>query len=121
MKANRTEFLGLAGALILLSSLAFSTGTLAHDGHKGGPGFDGPMFISERMADRLDLDETQRQTIQNILEAAKPEFEALRSRVKAEVEAVLTEEQVAELEALKERTRDSFHRARGRHHGEEQE
>jgi Spy/CpxP family protein refolding chaperone len=66
------------------------------------------------MAERLELDETQRQSIQNIIEAAKPEFEALRDRVQAEVEAVLTEEQLAELEELKERGRGKGDRRRKR-------
>jgi Spy/CpxP family protein refolding chaperone len=121
MKPNRTEFPGLAGALVLLSSLAFASSAYAHDGHRGGPGFDGPMFISERMADRLELDETQRQSIQNILEAAKPEFDALRERVRAEIETVLTDEQQAELEAMKQRTRDSFDRSRGKPRAKETE
>jgi len=112
MKTYRTEILGLVTAVGLLSTLAFTTSGYAHDGPKGGPGFDGPMFISERMADRLGLDDTQKQSIQNILDAAKPEFQALRDRVEAEVNLVLTEEQQAELEAIKQRTRDSFNRAR---------
>jgi Spy/CpxP family protein refolding chaperone len=37
-------------------------------------------MISARMLDRLDLDDTQRQTVDNIFEAAKPEFDALRER-----------------------------------------
>jgi Spy/CpxP family protein refolding chaperone len=37
-------------------------------------------MIPARMLDRLDLDDTQRQTVDNIFEAAKPEFDALRER-----------------------------------------
>ena len=42
----------------------------------------------ERMSEHLDLDDTQRQTVENILEAAKPEIEALRDRAKASREAM---------------------------------
>ena len=107
MKAYKSEFLGSLSALGLL---AFASSAVAADGH----GFDRPMMITERMAERLELDETQRQSIQNIIEAAKPEFEALRDRVQAEVEAVLTEEQLAELEELKERGRGKGDRRRKR-------
>jgi Spy/CpxP family protein refolding chaperone len=105
MKAYKTEFVGLLSALGLLSLLAFATSAGAEDGPRHGPGFDGPMFISERMADRLELDDVQRAQVRNILEAAKPEFEALRDRVKTEIEAVLTEEQLAELEQMKHHRR----------------
>jgi Spy/CpxP family protein refolding chaperone len=110
MKAYKSEFLGFLSALGLLGLLAFASSAVAAD----GPGFDRPVMITERMAERLELDETQRQSIQNIIEAAKPEFEALRDRVQAEVEAVLTEEQLAELEERKERGRGKGDRRRKR-------
>jgi len=117
MKAYKSEFLGLLSALGLLGLLAFASSAVAADGAKdgiGGQGFNGPVIVTERMAERLGLDETQVQSIQNIIEAAKPEFEALRDRVQAEVEAVLTEEQLAELEELKERGRGKGDRRRRR-------
>ena len=117
MKVYKSEFLGLLSALGLLGLLAFASSAVAADGPKdgaGGPGFDRPVMITERMAERLELDETQVQSIQNIIEAARPEFEALRDRVQAEVEAVLTEEQLAELEELKERGRGKGDRRRRR-------
>lgn len=117
MKAYKSEFLGLLSAIGLLGLLAFASSAVAADGpkdHIGGPGFNGPVLITERMAERLELDETQVQSIQNIIEAARPEFEALRDRVQAEVEAVLSEEQLAELEELKERRRGKGDRRRRR-------
>ena len=39
--------------------------------------------LSERMADRLGLDETQRQSVQNIQLAARPEITALRERMQS--------------------------------------
>ena len=103
MKTYKTTIISLASAVALVSFLAFASSAVAERGDHRGLHFGGPAFMLERMADRLDLDETQRQQIENILMAAKPEFEALRDRVKAEVEAVLTEEQLAQLEADKAR------------------
>ena len=56
----------------------------------GGPdgGFMGPGLMLEHMADHLDLDDAQRQAVRNILEAAKPEIEALRGQVRANREAL---------------------------------
>ena len=53
-----------------------------------GGGFGAPGQLSERMADRLGLDETQRQTVQNIQLAAQPEITALRERMQTNREAM---------------------------------
>ena len=72
---------------------------------------DRPEINIDRMAERLGLDDTQKQAIENIQAAAKPEFEALQDkmkenqaarkaladRVRGEVEEVLTDEQRAKL------------------------
>ena len=50
------------------------------------------------------------QEIENILLSAKPEFEALRERVRSEIDAVLTDEQRAKLENSKQRMRDAMQR-----------
>ena len=42
----------------------------------------------EHIADHLDLDDAQRAQVQNIMEAAKPEFEALREQFRANREAL---------------------------------
>jgi Spy/CpxP family protein refolding chaperone len=117
MKAYKTEFVGLVSAIGLLSMLAFTSSAFAADGPKRGAGLDGPMIVSERMADRLGLDDVQRESVKNILEAAKPEYEALRNRVEADIKAVLTEEQVAELEQMKQRMRDGVREGKGRRGG----
>ena len=79
--------------LALLSLLALSLVAEAHPGGGmkrgfGGPGAGFPGKMLERMSEHLDLDETQRQSVENILEASKPEFEALRDRFKANREAL---------------------------------
>jgi Spy/CpxP family protein refolding chaperone len=39
-----------------------------------------PGFIPERMIERLGLDDVQAQSVRNVMEAARPEFDALRER-----------------------------------------
>lgn len=56
----------------------------------GGPGFGNPELMLEHMADHLDLDDAQRVSVQNILEAARPEFQALREQARANREALRT-------------------------------
>jgi len=84
MKMYRTEVASLVFAIVILTLLAFASAANADDGRGGAYGDRsgmqrGPM-ISARMLDRLDLDDTQRQTVDNIVEAARPEFDALRER-----------------------------------------
>ncbi len=145
----------LAGVL----TLALSASALADFGGgprggfgPGGLGIGGPEMMLEHMADHLDLDDTQRATVENILEAARPEFQALREqaranrealraldagdpavndiavsngelatqgtllahRVRNEVRAVLTDEQIEKLERTRERMRDAAERRFGR-------
>lgn len=54
------------------------------DRHHGGRfrGNRDPLRWVERLSRRLDLDETQQQNLANVVEAAKPEFEALRERAR---------------------------------------
>lgn len=60
-----------------------------HHGHSrmlhGGPNFD---RIVEHMSRRLELDETQQQKIHNIVDAARPQAEALQEQAKANREAM---------------------------------
>jgi Spy/CpxP family protein refolding chaperone len=52
----------------------------------GGPG--NPALMLEHMADHLDLTDQQRDSVENILQAAKPEIEAIRDQAKANHEAI---------------------------------
>ena len=74
--------------LATVALAAFSSSV--HADFRGGPGmgFGGPRLMLEHMADHLDLDDAQRETVKNILEAAKPEMEALREQFKANREAL---------------------------------
>lgn len=136
--------------LMLIGVLAVagvSTAAYATPGFGPGPFAGGPDLALklEHMADHLDLTDEQRASVKNILQAAKPEIEAVRDqaranheaiqsldpadpayeaqlnnialsngelattgtllavRVRSEVQAVLTEEQIAKLERGKER------------------
>lgn len=149
--------------LAAIPTLALSASALADFGGgprggfgPGGLGLGGPEMMLERMAehiaDRLDLDDTQRATVRNVLEAARPEFRALREqaranrealraldagdpavndiavsngelatrgtllahRVRNEVRAVLTEEQLEKFERVRDRMRDAAERRSGR-------
>ena len=117
MKSYKAGIISLTAVVSTMLLLAFATSATAERGPDHRPHFGMPGFMIERMAERLDLDDTQRQEIENILLAAKPEFEALRDRVKAEVEAVLTDEQLAQLEADKERMKQRLDEAAERRLG----
>lgn len=154
MKTRTTEIAGVSSVFLMLVLLAFTSASFA-DGGRGnvrGNGFGGPWgpmitgpMITDRIAARLDLDDTQRQEVSNIIDAAKPEVNTVReqfrsnraalvaldssaasysvdleriagengrlateatllfSRVRSEVNAVLTDEQRTQLESLIER------------------
>ena len=80
--------------LAVLSLAAFSTA----QAHRGGPpgffgggpdgAFPGPALMIEHMADHLDLDDTQKTQVQSIVEAARPEIDALREQLRANREAL---------------------------------
>ena len=80
--------------VILLAALSLAVFATTAQAHRGGPpgflggGFGGSGLMIEHMADHLDLDDTQRAQVQNIVEAAKPEFEALREQLRANREAL---------------------------------
>ena len=62
-----------------------------HRGH-GGMMHDGPDInrIVEHMSRKLELDDTQQLAIRNIVDAVKPEAEALREQAQANREAIHT-------------------------------
>lgn len=141
--------------LALVSMTAFFANAYAGPGGTPGMMFGGgpgPGMMLEHMADHLDLDDAQRESVRNILEAARPEIEALRAqfranrdalealdasdpaysaelnsiaisngqlategtllftRIRTEVHAVLTDEQLEKLARSKQRMREAFER-----------
>ena len=144
-------------AVAMLATIAYAGSSDGRPGparHGDGPGFGmpDPGMMIERMARHLDLDDTQRQSVKNIMEAAKPELKALReqlranqealqaldagdpeiqnialsngqlategtllfSRIRGEVHAVLTEEQLAKAAEIKEQRKERGERRKDR-------
>ena len=78
-KAGLLAFVTVA----MLATIAYAGDNDGRPGpgrHGGGPGFGipDPGMMIGRMAEHLDLDDVQRESVKNIMEAAKPELEALR-------------------------------------------
>lgn len=102
----------LLGATIV--ALAFSTGgafanPAGHDEHgQEMRGMRGGMH----MLRGLDLTDEQKAQIRQIHERYHPQMQALHEQVRAEVQAVLTEEQRAELEAKRAERGDRMERMR---------
>ncbi|MDX2412460.1 MAG: Spy/CpxP family protein refolding chaperone [Woeseiaceae bacterium] len=152
-KAGLLAFVTVA----MLATIAYAGGNDGRPGpgrHGGGPGFGMPdpgMMIG-RMAEHLDLDDVQRESVKNIMEAAKPELKALReqfssnrealqaldagdpevqniaisngqlategtllfSRIRGEIHAVLTDEQLAKAAELKDQRKERGERRKDR-------
>ncbi|MDH3621178.1 MAG: Spy/CpxP family protein refolding chaperone [Gammaproteobacteria bacterium] len=92
MNSSKAAFLALVSTA-MLSASAFACdgeGRRGPDRQFGGPGFGipAPGMIMGRMADRLDLDDTQRESVKNIMESAKPELQALREKLRANHDAL---------------------------------
>jgi Spy/CpxP family protein refolding chaperone len=152
-KAGLLTFVTVA----MLATIAYAGGNDGRPGpgrHGGGPGFGipDPGMMIGRMAEHLDLDDVQRESVKNIMEAAKPELEALReqfranrealqaldagdpevqnialsngqlategtllfSRIRGEIHAVLTDEQLAKAAEFKEQRKERGERRKDR-------
>jgi len=92
MKRKTAIFLGLASSAVLATAVYadFDGRKGPHSRHFGGPGFGMPQphMIVGRMAEHLDLDDAQRESVDNIMSAAQPEMEALRDKVRSNHEAL---------------------------------
>lgn len=83
----------VAAILSMFVVSALTSGAFAAPGgHFGGPDgdFPAPAKMLKRMTHHLNLDETQRQNLQNVLDAAQPEIDALRERARSNREAMRT-------------------------------
>ena len=152
-KAGLLAFVTVA----MLATIAYAGGNDGRPGpgrHGGGPGFGipDPGMMIGRMAEHLDLDDVQRESVKNIMEAAKPELKALReqfssnrealqaldagdpevqniaisngqlategtllfSRIRGEIHAVLTDEQLAKAAELKDQRKEHGERRKDR-------
>ncbi|MEO1204550.1 MAG: Spy/CpxP family protein refolding chaperone [Pseudomonadota bacterium] len=80
-------------AIALLAALALAAATSAFAGPGGmfgGPRGGGPERMLEHMADYLDFDATQRASMENILEAARPEIQSMREQMRVNRHALET-------------------------------
>jgi Spy/CpxP family protein refolding chaperone len=80
-------------AIALLAALALAAATSAFAGPGGmfgGPRGGDPERMLEHMADYLDFDQAQRASLENILEAAKPEIQAMREQMRVNRHALET-------------------------------
>lgn len=156
MKTKKAVLLAFVSVAVL-STIAYAGGSEGRPGpgrHFGGHGFGMPdpgMMIG-RMAEHLDLDDVQRESVKNIVDAAKPEMKALReqfsanhealqaldagdpevqniaisngqlategtllfARIRGEIHAVLTDEQLAKAAELKEQRKERGERPKDR-------
>lgn len=92
MKTKKAVLLTIVSVAVL-STAAFAAageGRRGPDRDFGGPGFGMPEpgKMIERMADRLDLDEAQHESLTNIVSAAKPQIDALREKARANRKAL---------------------------------
>jgi len=82
------EFFSAIAVMLFLTAMGASAAD--HFGHDG-PGMRGqgdPDRMVEFMARKLELDDTQTQTLRNIAEAARPGMEELRDKARANREAI---------------------------------
>ena len=78
----------LAALVAFGNSMAQHEDASGHDRGKQAGEHRDPEMMIQRMASRLDLAETQRQLLSNIMEAARPEFAALRDAARENREAI---------------------------------
>jgi len=67
----------------------------------------------DRLADRLDLSDTQREEVAAIFAQKRKNPQMTRSEVRNALAGVLTEEQIARLDALRDRHQSARHGGRG--------
>jgi Spy/CpxP family protein refolding chaperone len=83
--------------------------------HEGGPGKP----HGDRLKEALGLSEEQADKLKAIHEKEREKAEALRAETRKQVEAVLTKEQVAKMQELRERMKDRPHGFKGHPGGPE--
>jgi protein CpxP len=90
-------FLAALSALVLVGTAARAqdnAGPGAHPEmrmerhHREGGEMRGPEEMLSRMTEKLGLDATQEQSVRNLMEAARPQFDSLRDRSRANRDAL---------------------------------
>ncbi|AHF05585.1 hypothetical protein MARPU_12505 [Marichromatium purpuratum 984] len=93
---------GIALAVGLLTAAPIALAMPFGPGYGYGPGDDLPMPMA-RMADRLDLDDAQREQVRVILDEARQAREQQQLETRKRIDELLTDEQRAERDRLSER------------------
>jgi Spy/CpxP family protein refolding chaperone len=90
-KAGLLAFVTIA-VISITAYAGDNEGRRGPDRHAGGPGFGmpDPGMIIRKLSKHLDLDEVQRESVKNIMQAAKPELKTLREQFRANQEALQT-------------------------------
>lgn len=92
MKINKTLILAfLSSALLAGGAYADNHGKRGQNDRGfggGGAEVSNPDRMVKRLTKHLELDETQQDSVRNIMEAAKPEVDALRDQVRANRAAI---------------------------------
>ena len=95
----------------------------AFAGDKGDQGPKGPMGKRmDHMAQELELTDTQREQINTIFRTHHEKMMALREETEKEVNKVLTPEQQAKMDQMKEKRKKEWKEKKGKwkeHHGED--
>ncbi|HKB08544.1 MAG TPA: hypothetical protein VKF61_09725 [Candidatus Polarisedimenticolia bacterium] len=127
---TRTRAALLLGGMFVLGLICGILGTAAmmHRFHRGGFSHERmEHFVVRRLTHRLDLDETQRKAVEEVVHTTRLRLEEVHAEVAPRIDAILddayqkilptlTPEQQKKLEAIRAETRERLHR---RHAAEE--
>lgn len=125
---TRTRAVLLLGGMFVLGLACGILGTAAftaHRWHQGGFSHERmERFVVRRLTHRLDLDDTQRQTLEKVVHKTRLRLEEVHAEVVPRIEAILDDayqeilpslapEQQKKLEAIRAEARERLHRHRG--------
>lgn len=122
---TRTRAALLLGGMFVLGLVCGILGTAAyttHRFHRGGFSHERmERFVVRRLTHRLDLDETQRKAVEEVVHTTRLRLEEVHAEVAPKIEAILddayqkilpslTPEQQKKLEVIRAEARDRLHR-----------
>lgn len=90
--------------LIALTLAAFLPAAAYSASHKGGEHPRGPHV--ERLAEKLELSAQQQQQMRALFEEQREQREAMRAQMRGKVAEVLTPDQLAKMDAMREQYRE---------------
>lgn len=96
--------------VIALSALLFSSPVLAAD-HGGGKGYQEKRV--QMMSERLDLDDSQRAALREILTEQHQTMQQLRNQTRGKIEGILNPQQQEAYQEMREERRSRWEERRG--------